>query len=143
MVRRIAAAVSLPVQLGGGIRDRAAVMAALDAGVERVILGTALVTGDPAAVDALLAEFGERIVVGVDARDGRVAVQGWTETTDRDAVDLAREMESRGARRLVYTDITSDGMLAGPNLEGIGRMAEALSIPMIAAGTRPNMLKAE
>ena len=134
VVRRIAAAVSLPVQLGGGIRDRAAVMAALDAGVERVILGTALVTGDPAAVDALLAEFGERIVVGVDARDGRVAVQGWTETTDRDAVDLAREMESRGARRLVYTDITSDGMLAGPNLEGIGRMAEALSIPMIAAG---------
>jgi phosphoribosylformimino-5-aminoimidazole carboxamide ribotide isomerase len=134
VVRRIAAEVPLPIQLGGGIRNRGAVLAALEAGVERVILGTALVTGDPAAVDALLAEFGEGVVVGVDARDGRVAVQGWTQTTDRDAVELARELEGRGARRLVYTDISSDGMLAGPNLEGIRRMAEALSIPVIAAG---------
>jgi len=134
VVHRIAAAVPLPVQLGGGIRDRDAVLAALEAGVERVILGTTLVTGDPAAVDQLLVEFGDRVVVGVDARDGRVAIQGWTETTDRDAVELARELEARGARRLVYTDITSDGMLAGPNRAGIRRMAEALSIPIIAAG---------
>ncbi len=134
VIRRIAAAVPLPIQLGGGIRDRAAVLAALEAGVQRVILGTTLVTGDPAAVDVLLAEFGERAVIGVDARDGRVAVQGWTEMTDRDAVELAQELEWRGARRLVYTDISSDGMLAGPNVEGIRRMAEALSIPVIAAG---------
>lgn len=134
VIRRIAAAVPLPIQLGGGIRDRAAVLAALEAGVQRVILGTTLVTGDPAAVDVLLAEFGERAVIGVDARDGRVAVQGWTEMTDRDAVELAQELEGRGARRLVYTDISSDGMLAGPNVEGIRRMAEALSIPVIAAG---------
>jgi len=130
----IAEAVPLPIQLGGGIRDRAAVLAALEAGVQRVIVGTSLVTGDPQAVDAMLAEFGDRIAVGVDARDGRVAVQGWTETTDRDAVALARELETRGARRLVYTDISSDGMLAGPNLEGVRRMAEALSIPVISAG---------
>jgi phosphoribosylformimino-5-aminoimidazole carboxamide ribotide isomerase len=134
VIRGIAAAVSLPVQLGGGIRDRDAILAAREAGVERVILGTTLVTGDPKAVDQLLAEFGDQIAVGVDARHGRVAIQGWTETTDRDAVELARELETRGARRLIYTDIISDGMLAGPNREGIRRMAEALSIPVIAAG---------
>jgi phosphoribosylformimino-5-aminoimidazole carboxamide ribotide isomerase len=134
VVREIAAAVRVPVQLGGGLRDRETVAEALAAGVERVILGTALVTGDPAAVDALLSEFGERIVVGVDAREGRVAVQGWTETTGRDSVELARELEARGARRLVYTDITSDGTLTGPNWGGIRRMVEALTIPVIAAG---------
>jgi phosphoribosylformimino-5-aminoimidazole carboxamide ribotide isomerase len=134
VVAGIAAAVSLPIQLGGGIRDRGAVLAALEAGVQRVIVGTSLISGDPKTVDAMLTEFGERIVVGVDARDGRVAVRGWTETTDRAAVELARELESRGARRLVYTDISSDGMLAGPNVQGVQRMAEALSIPVIAAG---------
>jgi phosphoribosylformimino-5-aminoimidazole carboxamide ribotide isomerase len=134
VVRAIAAAVPLPVQLGGGIRDRHAVLAALESGVERVILGTALVNGDPAATNALLQEFGERIVVGVDAREGRVAIQGWTESTDRDAVELARELQARSARRLVYTDITSDGTMTGPNLDGVRRMVEALSIPVIAAG---------
>lgn len=134
VVRQIAAAVPLPIQLGGGIRHRDALLAALEAGVERVILGTALVTGEPEGVDRLLAEFGERIVVGIDARDGHVAIQGWTQTTARDAVELAQEMEARGARRLVYTDVASDGMLAGPNLAGIRRMVEALSIPVIAAG---------
>jgi phosphoribosylformimino-5-aminoimidazole carboxamide ribotide isomerase len=134
VVRQIVAAVPLPVQLGGGIRDRDAVLAALGAGVERVILGTTLITSEPTLINGLLAEFGDRIVVGVDGREDRVAIQGWTETTDRDAVELARELESRGARRLVYTDITSDGMLAGPNVEGVRRMAEALSIPVIAAG---------
>jgi phosphoribosylformimino-5-aminoimidazole carboxamide ribotide isomerase len=134
VVAEIAAAVPLPIQLGGGIRDRAAVLAALHVGVQRVIVGTSLISGDPQAVDAMLTEFGERIVVGVDARDGHVAVQGWTETTDRDAIELARALQARGARRLVYTDISSDGMLAGPNVEGVRRMVEALSIPVIAAG---------
>ena len=134
VIRGITASVSLPIQLGGGLRDRDAILAAREAGVERVILGTTLVTGDPKAVDQLLAEFGDRIAVGVDARDGRVAIQGWTETTDRDAIELALELQARGARRLVYTDITSDGMLAGPDIDGIRRMAEALSIPVIAAG---------
>jgi phosphoribosylformimino-5-aminoimidazole carboxamide ribotide isomerase len=134
VVRQIVAAVPIPVQLGGGIRDRAAIVAALEAGVERVILGTTVATGDRDAVNALLGEFGERIVVGIDARDGRVAVQGWMETTGHDAVELARDLEARGARRLIYTDITSDGTLAGPNLDGIRRMAEALTIPVIAAG---------
>jgi phosphoribosylformimino-5-aminoimidazole carboxamide ribotide isomerase len=134
IVREIATAVPVPVQLGGGIRNREAILEALAAGIERVILGTALLTADPAAVDALLEEFEERIVVGVDAREGRVAVHGWTETTGRDAVELARELEARGARRLIYTDITSDGTLTGPNQEGIRRMVEALTIPVIAAG---------
>jgi phosphoribosylformimino-5-aminoimidazole carboxamide ribotide isomerase len=122
------------VQLGGGIRDQDAILAALEAGVERVILGTTLVTGDPDTVHALLTEFGARVVVGVDARDGRVAIQGWTESTGRDALEFARELEARGARRLVYTDINSDGMLSGPNLQNVRRMVEALSIPVIAAG---------
>jgi phosphoribosylformimino-5-aminoimidazole carboxamide ribotide isomerase len=134
VVRQIAAAVPIPVQLGGGIRDRASAATALEAGVERVILGTTVATGDRDSVNALLAEFGERIVEGIDARDGRVAVKGWTETTDRDAVELARDLEARGARRLIYTDIASDGTLSGPNLDGIRRMAEAVSIPVIAAG---------
>lgn len=134
IVRQIAAAVPVPVQLGGGIRDRQAILAALEAGVERVILGTALVTADSATIDGLLREFGARTLVGVDARDGRVAIQGWTETTGRDAVELAKELEARGARRLVYTDINSDGMLGGPNLQNVRRMVEALSIPVIAAG---------
>jgi phosphoribosylformimino-5-aminoimidazole carboxamide ribotide isomerase len=134
VVRQIAAAVPVPVQLGGGIRNREAILAALEAGVERVILGTALVTGDPDRVHALLTEFGARALVGVDARDGRVAIQGWTESTGRDPVEFARELEARGARRLVYTDINSDGMLGGPNLQNVRRMVEALSIPVIAAG---------
>jgi phosphoribosylformimino-5-aminoimidazole carboxamide ribotide isomerase len=134
VVRQIAAAVPVPVQLGGGMRDGECIMAALEAGVERVILGTALVTGEPEVIHGLLREFGARVLVGVDARDGRVAIQGWTETTGRDAVEMARELEAQGARRLVYTDISSDGMLAGPNLEAVRRMVEALSIPVISAG---------
>jgi phosphoribosylformimino-5-aminoimidazole carboxamide ribotide isomerase len=134
VIRQITASVSIPVELGGGIRDRASVLAAFEAGVERVILGTAVATGERAATNALLAEFGERIVVGVDARDGRVAVQGWTETTDLDPVDLAQQLQARGARRLIHTDIAVDCTLTGPNLAGIRRMVEALSIPVIAAG---------
>ena len=134
VIRQIAAAVPVPVELGGGIRDRADVLAAFEAGVERVILGTAIATGDRTATDALLAEFGGRIVVGVDARDGRVAVQGWTETTELDPVTLAQELQSRGAQRLIHTDIGVDCTLTGPNLDGIRRMVEALSIPVIAAG---------
>jgi phosphoribosylformimino-5-aminoimidazole carboxamide ribotide isomerase len=134
VVRQIAAAVPVPVQLGGGIRDREAILTALEAGVERVILGTSLVTADPDTIHALLTEFGARALVGVDARDGRVAIQGWTESTGRDPVEFARELEARGARRLVYTDINSDGMLGGPNLQNVRRMVEALSIPVIAAG---------
>jgi phosphoribosylformimino-5-aminoimidazole carboxamide ribotide isomerase len=133
IVRRIAAVVSVPVQMGGGVRTRDAVVRTLDAGVDRAIVGTTA-AGDPETARLLFSEFGERLVLGLDARDGRVAVAGWRETTAWDAAELAREMAAAGARRLIYTDIAADGTGAGPSLESTRRLAEALPIPVIASG---------
>jgi len=133
VVRRIAAALSIPVQMGGGVRDRKAVLRTLDAGVARAIIGTAA-AGDPDAAAALFGEFGDRLVLGLDARDGKVAVAGWQETTAWDAANLARRLQEVGARRVIYTDISTDGTGAGPSLESTRRLAEALKIPVIASG---------
>jgi phosphoribosylformimino-5-aminoimidazole carboxamide ribotide isomerase len=132
VVRAVAAAVRIPVQLGGGLRHRAAVQAALDAGVERAIIGTAALDLEHAA--ALFAQFGERLAVGIDARGGRVAVQGWEQESGWDAVDLARRLEGLGARRIIFTDIARDGTLTGPALEATRSLAESLAIPVIASG---------
>jgi phosphoribosylformimino-5-aminoimidazole carboxamide ribotide isomerase len=132
-VGRIAKALTIPVQTGGGVRNREAALRVLDAGVERAVVGTAAAS-DPDAARALFAELGERLILGLDARDGKVAVAGWRETTAWAAVDLAREMAAAGARRLIYTDIATDGTGVGPSLEGTRRLAEALSIPVIASG---------
>lgn len=133
IVRRIAAALSIPVQMGGGVRDREAVIRTLEAGVQRAIVGTTA-AADPDTARALFAEFGERLILGLDARDGKVAVAGWRETTSWEAADLAREMAAAGARRLIYTDIATDGTGVGPSLESTRALAEALEIPVIASG---------
>jgi phosphoribosylformimino-5-aminoimidazole carboxamide ribotide isomerase len=126
-------AVRAPVQLGGGIRDMAGVEHWLEAGVHRVILGTAAVR-DPEFVKTAARHFPGSIAVGIDARDGRVAVQGWAETTDMQAVDLARVFEGCGVAALIVTDISRDGTKSGVNVDLTGEMADAVSIPVIASG---------
>jgi phosphoribosylformimino-5-aminoimidazole carboxamide ribotide isomerase len=133
LVSRIARRVTVPIQMGGGVRNREAVLRTLEAGVERAVVGTTAAS-NPETARALFAEFGERLILGLDARDGKVAVAGWRETTSWDAVDLAREMAAAGAQRVIYTDIATDGTGAGPNLESTRRLAEALEIPVIASG---------
>jgi phosphoribosylformimino-5-aminoimidazole carboxamide ribotide isomerase len=132
-VDAILKAVSFPVQLGGGIRDMAVVEGWLAKGVARVIIGTAAVR-DPAFVREAARAHPGRIVVGIDARDGLVAVEGWAETSTLSAVELGRRFEDAGVAAIVYTDIARDGMLAGVNWEGTIALADALSIPVIASG---------
>jgi phosphoribosylformimino-5-aminoimidazole carboxamide ribotide isomerase len=134
VVREIAAAVSVPVQLGGGMRTLQDVEAALAAGVDRIVIGTRAIE-DPGFVDRALARYGEKVGVGIDAKDGRVAVRGWVDVSDVDALDLARSMAGRGVKTIVYTDIARDGMLIGPNVEAMRRMAEAVpGVSVIASG---------
>lgn len=132
-VRAILKNTNVPVQLGGGIRDDDAIAAWLDAGVTRVILGT-IALKDPDFVKRACKKFPGKIVVGIDARGGHVAVQGWAETSDMKAVDLARKFEDSGVAAIVYTDIDRDGALQGPNVDATVAMAKAVSIPVIASG---------
>ncbi|MBP7000356.1 1-(5-phosphoribosyl)-5-[(5-phosphoribosylamino)methylideneamino]imidazole-4-carboxamide isomerase [Amaricoccus sp.] len=132
-VEAILAAVDVPVQLGGGIRDRATLEAWLDRGVRRAILGTAAVR-DPAFVREAAAAHPGRVAVGIDARDGRVAVEGWAETTATTATDLARRFEDAGVAAIIYTDIERDGAMAGPNVAATAALARAVAIPVIASG---------
>jgi phosphoribosylformimino-5-aminoimidazole carboxamide ribotide isomerase len=132
-VRAILAAVKVPVQLGGGIRDAAGIAAWLDAGVARVILGT-IALRDPDLVKRACRDWPNRIVVGIDARDGRVAVEGWAETSDVLAVDLAKKFADAGVAAIVYTDIERDGAMGGPNVEATASLAKACGIPVIASG---------
>ncbi len=125
--------VAVPVQLGGGVRDMGAIEAWLDRGVARVILGTVAVR-DPGLVREAAREFPGQVAVGVDARDGRVAVQGWAETTELTALDLARRFEGAGVAALIYTDIDRDGAMQGPNVAATAALARAVSIPVIASG---------
>ena len=132
-VQAILQAVSIPVQLGGGVRNLAAIEAWIEEGVSRVILGTVAVR-DPELVKTAAREWPEQIAVGVDVRKGKVAVQGWTEGTDLDAIELAKRFEDAGVATLVVTDIDRDGDLTGANVEAFGAVADAISIPLIAAG---------
>lgn len=132
-VAAIIGAVDLPVQLGGGIRDMDTIEAWLDAGVRRVILGTAAIK-DPDLVRAACDRFPGRIVVGIDARGGRVAVEGWAETSDVRALDLAMRFENDGVAAIVYTDIDRDGAMQGVNVEATVDLAFALTTPVIASG---------
>ncbi|MDJ0611757.1 MAG: 1-(5-phosphoribosyl)-5-[(5-phosphoribosylamino)methylideneamino]imidazole-4-carboxamide isomerase [Kiloniellales bacterium] len=132
-VEAILAAVELPVQLGGGIRDMATVEGWLAAGVSRVILGTAAVK-DPALVREACRRFPGRVAVGIDARDGRVAVEGWAEDSDLEAEALARRFEDAGVAALIHTDIERDGALQGVNVEATARLADAVGLPVIASG---------
>ncbi|HVY59508.1 MAG TPA: 1-(5-phosphoribosyl)-5-[(5-phosphoribosylamino)methylideneamino]imidazole-4-carboxamide isomerase [Xanthobacteraceae bacterium] len=132
-VERILETVALPVQLGGGIRDMATIEGWLGKGVDRVIVGTAAVR-DPDLVRAAARRFPDRIAVGLDARDGKVAVEGWAESSELSALDIARRFEDAGVCAIIYTDISRDGLLKGLNLEATIALAEAVSIPVIASG---------
>ncbi len=132
-VDRILAAVKIPVQLGGGIRDRARIESWLDKGVARVIIGTAAVR-DPALVKDAAKAFPGRIAVGLDARDGKVAVEGWAKTSELTALDIAQRFEDAGVAAIIYTDIARDGMLRGLNLDATVALADAVAMPVIASG---------
>lgn len=133
VVKRIIAAVDIPVQLGGGIRTAESVDQWLETGISRVILGTVAVR-DPALVKQVAKAHPGKIVVGIDAREGMVAVEGWVEASTLKAVDLARMFEDAGVAAIIYTDIARDGTLGGPNLDETAALAEAISIPVILSG---------
>ena len=124
---------TIPAQLGGGIRDIATIERWLDKGLARVILGTIAVR-DPELVRKAARLFPNQVAVGIDARDGMVAVEGWAETTDVTALDLAKKFEDAGVAAIIYTDIDRDGAMQGPNVAATAALANAVSIPVIASG---------
>ena len=132
-VEAILGAISVPAQLGGGIRDMATIERWLSRGLARVILGTVAVE-DPALVREAARAFPGQVAVGIDARGGRVATRGWAEETDVQATDLARSFEDAGVAAIIYTDIERDGAMQGPNVEATAALARAVSIPVIASG---------
>jgi len=123
----------LPIQVGGGIRDEDTVQAYLNAGVQYVIIGTKAVS-TPHFVSDLCIEFPGHVIVGLDARDGKVAIDGWSKLSKHDVIDMARHFEQDGVEAIVYTDISRDGMMAGLNVEATAAMARAITIPVIASG---------
>lgn len=132
-IRKILKTVNVPIQLGGGIRNEETVHRYLEMGVRRVIIGTEAIK-QPGFVKKVCQAHPQRILVGIDARNGKVAIDGWTQTTQVDAVDLARQFEDCGVAAINFTDIQRDGMQTGPNLDATRRLAEAVSIPVVASG---------
>lgn len=132
-IRKILQAVDVPIQLGGGIRNRKTVHMYIEMGVKRVIIGTEAIK-NPMFVKQVCQAYPNRIVVGIDARNGRVAIDGWTQTTQMGAIELAQQFEDCGVAAINFTDISRDGMQTGPNLEATRRLAEAVSIPVVASG---------
>ncbi len=132
-IKAIREAIRIPIELGGGIRDVERIEMLINLGVDRTIIGTSAAK-NPEMVKEACAEFPGKVIVGIDARDGKVAVKGWVEITELDALEFAREMESAGAAGIIYTDISRDGMLTGPNIEAMAKMVESVSIPVIASG---------
>ena len=132
-INQIFKAVTIPLQLGGGIRSLHTIEHYLSLGLKRVVLGT-VAHKQPALLEEACKQFPNQIVVGIDARDGRVAVEGWTETTANRAIDLVKSLEEKGVAAIVFTDIKRDGMMGGPNIASTGEMVEATRIPVIASG---------
>ncbi|MBL7076317.1 MAG: 1-(5-phosphoribosyl)-5-[(5-phosphoribosylamino)methylideneamino]imidazole-4-carboxamide isomerase [Kiritimatiellae bacterium] len=132
-VAKIAAALSIPVELGGGLRTDDHVRAMLDCGVDRVILGTRAIE-EPSALQALVDAFGRRIVVGIDARDGLVQVKGWVETSKVEALELARQVDAMGVDTIIYTDTSTDGMMRGHNVAATQAMCDAVTCNVVASG---------
>lgn len=133
IIRRIVAAVDVPVQVGGGVRNFDIASRYLGSGVSRVILGTSVVR-NPEEVLRITKAYPGKVAASIDARDGRVAIRGWVEVTGVDAVDLARRMEKIGISCFIYTDIARDGMMAGPNYRSISGFAKGLATPVLASG---------
>lgn len=133
IISEMAVKIGIPVQLGGGIRTIENIETILCKGIHRVILGTSAVK-DPDLVKQALKNFGDSIVVGIDAKDGMVAIEGWAKTSKFTAIGFARKMEELGAKTIIYTDIARDGMLSGPNLKAMEEMANAVNVEVIASG---------
>jgi phosphoribosylformimino-5-aminoimidazole carboxamide ribotide isomerase len=133
LVRAIARSLAIPLQVGGGLRTTESVQRALRAGADRVVLGTALLES-PRTLDACLRRFGDRVIAGIDARAGMVAVRGWLRDSDTAALSLARRLGERGFVRVVYTDIARDGAMSGPNLDALGEMVRESGLRVIASG---------
>jgi len=132
-IEGIRSAIDIPLEVGGGIRDMDRVEMLLSMGIDRVILGTSAVK-NPELVKDAAGKYPGRILVGIDARDGRVAVRGWEEITEVNAMEFALRVQQMGAAGIIYTDISRDGMLTGPNIEATKAITEALDIPVIASG---------
>jgi len=129
---------NVPIQIGGGIRDEKTIQAYLDAGVEYVIIGTRA-ANEPEFINEIAAQFGENLIIGLDAKDGIVAVDGWAKLTEHNVIDLAKRFENDGVQAIIYTDIARDGMMQGVNLEATQKLAESVNIPIIASGGVTNM----
>lgn len=133
IIAKIAATVTIPIQVGGGLRTKTQVKQLLGLGVKRAILGTVAIK-QPELVAELTAEFGEQIWVGIDAKNGRVATHGWLETSEITAIQLAQQTQQMGIGGIIYTDIARDGTLQGPNLEALQELADQVNVPIIASG---------
>ncbi|MCK4911853.1 MAG: 1-(5-phosphoribosyl)-5-[(5-phosphoribosylamino)methylideneamino]imidazole-4-carboxamide isomerase [Thermodesulfovibrionales bacterium] len=132
-IKSIRAAVDTKLELGGGIRDMETIDRLVELGIDRVILGTAA-TEDPEMVEGACAKYPGKILAGIDAKEGMVAIKGWVEVTDHKATEFAKAMEARGVAGIIYTDIKRDGMLSGPNIEETKNLADSVGIPVIASG---------
>ncbi|MHA6259756.1 1-(5-phosphoribosyl)-5-[(5-phosphoribosylamino)methylideneamino]imidazole-4-carboxamide isomerase [Sporosarcina sp. CAU 1771] len=142
-IREVAKAVTIPIQVGGGIRSIEIIDAHIESGVSRVIIGTAAIN-DKAFLKEAVEKYGDKIAVSIDARNGFVATDGWTETTDVQAIDLLKELEQLGVQTVIYTDIFKDGMMQGPNFEELDAVNKASAIDVIASGgvsTEENIAK--
>jgi len=133
VIMEIRKAIRIPIELGGGIRDIENIEKLINLGIDRVIIGTSAIN-KPDLVKKACEKFHGKVLAGIDARDGKAAVKGWVEITEWDAVDFAKKMEADGAAGIIYTDIARDGMLSGPNLDAMAKMADSIKIPVIASG---------
>lgn len=132
-VEKIVESVGIPCELGGGLRTADQVGQVLERGVQWAIMGTSALRNRP-ELEAAVARFGQRVIVGIDAREGKVAVEGWAEASEVDGYELAREVERLGVGRIIFTDIATDGMMQGPNVAAMRRMRETVGVPVIASG---------
>jgi phosphoribosylformimino-5-aminoimidazole carboxamide ribotide isomerase len=137
-IREIRKSIYIPIELGGGIRNMERIEALISMGVDRTIIGTAAAK-DPEMVKEACEKFRGKVLVGIDAKDGKVAVKGWVEITEYDAIEFAKRMVGMGAAGIIYTDISRDGMLSGPNIDAMKKMVQSVDIPVIASGGVSNI----